>query len=103
IPDRGGRVCAASQAAKKLVSRHEVSGHDFSRADKANRINWALDRFQNSRALAGIVQGGIFLRKMPLESIAFGVQLFWNRYSPALQRGVGATNQQHLRSPVGTA
>jgi hypothetical protein len=27
------------------------------------------------------MQGGIFLRKMPLEYIASGIQLFWNRYT----------------------
>ncbi len=30
---------------------------------------------------AGIVQGGIFLRKMPLESSGSGVQQLWNRYN----------------------
>ena len=35
-----------------------------------------LDRFQNSSALAGIVQGGIFLRKMPLKVIVFEARLF---------------------------
>jgi hypothetical protein len=40
-----------------------------------------LKRFHNSRALSGIVQGGIFLRKMPLEGSDFGVQQLWNRCS----------------------
>jgi hypothetical protein len=30
-----------------------------------------LERFHNSHTLAGVVQGGIFLRKMPLESSDF--------------------------------
>jgi hypothetical protein len=34
----------------------------------------ATERFHNSRALSGIVQGGIFLRKMPLESSGFEIQ-----------------------------
>jgi hypothetical protein len=40
-----------------------------------------LERFHNSHTLAGIVQGGIFLRKMPLDSSAFGVDRLWNRCS----------------------
>jgi hypothetical protein len=51
-----------------------------------------LERFHNSFALSGIVQGGIHFhpsdenlslgtpeRKMPLEASGFGVQPLWNR------------------------
>src|ERR1022692_2393537 len=38
-----------------------------------------LERFHNSRALSGIVRGGIFLRKMPLDVSGFRVQQLWNR------------------------
>jgi hypothetical protein len=44
-------VTAAKQAAEKLQLWGFVTGHDFSRADKAHRINWALapanDRWTN--------------------------------------------------------
>ena len=39
-----------------------------------------FERFHNSRAFSCIVQGGIFLRKMPLEVRGFKVQQLWNRY-----------------------
>ncbi len=39
-----------------------------------------LERFHNLRAPILIVQGAIFLRKMPLESSGFGIQQLWNRY-----------------------
>jgi hypothetical protein len=44
-------VTAAKQAAEKLQLWGFVTGNDFSRADKAHRINWALtaanDRWTN--------------------------------------------------------
>jgi hypothetical protein len=39
-------VTAAKQAAEKLQLWGFVTGHDFSRADKAHRINWALAPLQ---------------------------------------------------------
>jgi hypothetical protein len=38
-----------------------------------------LERFSNSCALAGIAQGGFFLRKTPLKGSGFGVQQLENR------------------------
>jgi len=58
-------------------------------SEEANRaicIKGCLKRFHNSRALSDTVQGGIFLRKMPLESFGFGVQQLWNRCSPTITR-----------------
>ena len=47
----------------------------------ANLRLGTLERFHISRALSGILRGGIFSRKMPLESGGgFGVQQLWNRY-----------------------
>jgi hypothetical protein len=40
-----------------------------------------FERFHNSRGLSFIVQGGIFLRKTPLEDCGFGVQQLWTRWS----------------------
>ena len=39
----------------------------------------SVNRFQNFRSLAEIMQGVIFLRKMTLMVIVFEVHLFWNR------------------------
>jgi hypothetical protein len=50
---------------------------------------WKIERFHNSRALSGIVQGGIFLRKMPLDGSGFGVQQLWIRCRPVRRIGAG--------------
>ncbi|MGB6687295.1 MAG: hypothetical protein WBE76_05585, partial [Terracidiphilus sp.] len=42
---------------------------------------WTLERFHNSRVLFGVVKGGFFLRKKPLEGSGFGIQQLWNRCS----------------------
>ena len=46
-----------------------------------------LERFHNSRALSGIVRGGIFLRKMPLDGSGFRVQQLWNRFNAKSSMG----------------
>ena len=45
------------------------------------KLEGGLERFHNSHAHAGSVQGGIFLRKMPLDGGGFGVQQLLNRCS----------------------
>src|SRR5271157_3874949 len=58
-----------------------------------------LERFHNLRALSGIVQGGIFLRKMPLDGGGFGVQQLWNRCSVTADSALSsATRQESARS-----
>ena len=41
----------------------------------------SLERFQNSFAPFNAAEGGIFLRKMPLDSSGFGMHQFCNRSS----------------------
>ena len=58
-------------------------GQEASATNSLTRVakSAGLERFHNSHALSGIEQGGIFLRKMPLDSGGFGVQQLWNRCS----------------------
>src|SRR5271157_4052218 len=52
-----------------------------------------LERFHNSRSISSMVQGGIFLRKMPLDGSGFGVQQLWNRYTRCFQGKKRATSR----------
>jgi hypothetical protein len=48
-----------------------------------SKVAWNvhLERFHNSRALTGIMQGGPFSMKGPLNGSGSGVQQLWSRYS----------------------
>ena len=55
-----------------------------------------LERNQSKRAPTRSCEGGFFLRKKPLGSIAFGVQLLWFRCSQFFE----ATYRIHLRAAL---
>jgi hypothetical protein len=54
--------------------------------EKGSGASWIkygeFERFSNSYTLTGLVKGGLFSRKRPLEGNGFGVQQLENRYSP---------------------
>jgi hypothetical protein len=57
-------------------------------------ISLSIERFHNSCALANFLQGGIFLRKMPLGSSGFGVQQLWNRCTATIELCPQPTSQR---------
>jgi hypothetical protein len=58
-----------------IISKAKLSAKKCNQSGRGRVI---LEWFHNSRAFSGILPGGIFLRKMPLEGSRFGVQRLWN-------------------------
>ncbi len=80
-------------------------GHQGNRTKIVNcegQLIWkgrALERFHNSRGLSCVVQGGIFLWRMPLESSDFGVKQLWNRSKALDSSRAFAAQRENARKP----
>jgi hypothetical protein len=80
MQDRGGRrdLCSSRRSTFRPEDVKLPDNRPFA---LNGRSGSRLERFTNSRALFGSVQGDFFLKKKPLGGIGFGVWPLENRYS----------------------